>query len=60
MLSVTNEPVMLSVIMQNVVMLGLGHQAHGLTLQKFVSAKKAAPEASVTFMVTVNYAECHK
>ncbi len=47
MLSVTNEPVMLSVIMQNVVMLGLGHQAHGLTLQKFVSAKKAAQGQTV-------------
>ncbi len=47
MLSVTNEPVMLSVIMQNVVMLGLGHQAHGLTLQMFVSAKKAAQGQTV-------------
>jgi hypothetical protein len=29
---------MLSVIMKNVIMLGLGHQARGLTLQMFISA----------------------
>jgi hypothetical protein len=51
---------MLSVIMKNVIMLGSWHQARGLTQQMIVSAKKAAPEASVMFMVTVNYAECHK
>jgi hypothetical protein len=40
MLSVANEPVVLSVILKNVVMLGPGAQARGLTLQMFVSAKK--------------------
>jgi hypothetical protein len=68
MLTVTYEPFIMSVIMKNVIMLGLGCQGHGLTLHMFISVKMLPrdkqsslylPEASVTFMVTVTHAECH-
>jgi hypothetical protein len=53
MLSVTYEPFMLSVIMKNVVMLGSGAQARGLTLQMFISVKNASQGQTVKLIFAI-------